>query len=77
MYSDSGSYNYYKAYASGMSTADSVLSDSTMSCANSMTNFFNELATAAGSPTSSANRQTALSKLGDVVQSYKTANDSL
>ncbi len=77
MYVDSGNYKYYEAYAEGLNTADSILSDANTSLANSMTAFFDELSTAAALPTSSANRQSALQKLEDVIYRYKSANESI
>ena len=52
MFTDQGNKSYYEAYASGMDTADRILSDETMSLANATTKFFDALSTAANSPTS-------------------------
>lgn len=77
MYSDCSDYNYYKAYAEGLDTTDRLLSDSTMSVANAMSDFFDELSTAASLPTSTANRQAAMAKLDIVVNRFQTANESM
>lgn len=77
MYSDCSDYNYFKAYAEGLDTTDRLLSDSTMSVANSISDFFDELSTAASLPTSTANRQATMAKLDIVVNRFKTANESM
>ena len=77
MYSDCSDYNYYKAYAEGLDTTDRLLSDETMSVANAMSDFFDELSTAASLPTSTANRQAAMAKLDIVVNRFQTANESM
>ncbi|WP_202108250.1 flagellar hook-associated protein FlgK [Succinivibrio dextrinosolvens] len=77
MYSDCSDYNYYKSYAEGLDTTDRLLSDSTMSVANAMSDFFDELSTAASLPTSTANRQAAMAKLDIVVNRFQTANESM
>ncbi|WP_281072300.1 flagellar hook-associated protein FlgK [Succinivibrio dextrinosolvens] len=77
MYSDCSDYNYYKSYAEGLDTTDRLLSDSTMSVANAMSDFFDELSTAASLPTSTANRQAAMAKLDIVVNRFHTANESM
>ncbi|SFS46842.1 flagellar hook-associated protein 1 FlgK [Succinivibrio dextrinosolvens] len=77
MYSDCSDYNYYKAYAEGLDTTDRLLSDENMSVANSMSDFFDELSTAASLPTSTANRQAAMAKLETVVNRFQTANESM
>ncbi|MBQ3678613.1 MAG: flagellar hook-associated protein FlgK [Succinivibrio sp.] len=77
MYSDCSDYNYYKSYAEGLDTTDRLLSDETMSVANAMSDFFDELSTAASLPTSTANRQAAMAKLDIVVNRFQTANESM
>ena len=77
MYSDCSDYNYYKAYGEGLDTTDRLLSDENMSVANSMSDFFDELSTAASLPTSTANRQAAMAKLETVVNRFHTANESM
>lgn len=77
MYSDCSDYNYYKAYGEGLDTTDRLLSDENMSVANSMSDFFDELSTAASLPTSTANRQATMAKLGTVVNRFHTANESM
>lgn len=77
MYSDCSDYNYYKAYAEGLDTTDRLLSDETMSVANAMSDFFDELSTAASLPTSTANRQAAMAKLDIVANRFQTANESM
>ena len=77
MYSDCSDYNYYKAYGEGLDTTDRLLSDENMSVANSMSDFFDEMSTAASLPTSTANRQAAMAKLETVVNRFHTANESM
>lgn len=77
MYSDCSDYNYYNSYAEGLDTTDRLLSDETMSVANAMSDFFDELSTAASLPTSTANRQAAMAKLDIVVNRFQTANESM
>ncbi|WP_406017863.1 flagellar hook-associated protein FlgK, partial [Succinivibrio sp.] len=77
MYSDCSDYNYYKAYGEGLDTTDRLLSDENMSVANSMSDFFDELSTAASLPTSTANRQATMAKLETVVNRFHTANESM
>ncbi len=77
MYTDCGDYNYYKAYGEGLVTVDNILSDDSMSVANSLTGFFDELSTAADLPTSSANRDAAIAKLQLAVERFNYANDSM
>ncbi len=77
MYSDCSDYNYYKAYAEGLDTTDRLLSDENMSVANSISDFFDELSTAASLPTSTANRQATMAKLETVVNRFHTANESM
>ena len=77
MYSDCSDFNYFKAYGEGLDTTDRLLSDENMSVANSMSDFFDEMSTAASLPTSTANRQAAMAKLETVVNRFHTANESM
>ena len=77
MYTDQGNKSYYEAYASGMDTADRILSDETMSLANATTKFFDALSTAANSPTSAANRNEAKGQLENLVGRINSANNTL
>ena len=77
MYVDSGAYNYHKAFAEGLDSADKLLSDDANSLANAMSDFFDELSTAAALPTSSSNRQAVLQDLKSVLYRYQQANESI
>ena len=77
MFTDQGNKSYYEAFASGMDTADRILSDDTMSLANATTKFFDALSTAANSPTSAANRNEAKGQLENLVGRINSANNTL
>lgn len=77
LFVDNGIASYYKSFGVGMNTTDKVLSDSDMSIANAANKFFDELSTATNSPTSSASRNNAKSKLENLVLRINSATESM
>ncbi|MBW7569597.1 MAG: flagellar basal body rod C-terminal domain-containing protein [Succinivibrio sp.] len=77
LFVDNGIASYYNAFGLGMKTTDSVLSDADMSIAKAASSFFDELSTAANTPTSSASRNNAKSKLENLVLRINSATESM
>ena len=77
LYSDNGSLAYYTAYANGMSSTDSMLSDDDMSLSTAMSNYYDALSSSVQSPTSVSSREEVIADLKILTNRAQTLNGEI
>lgn len=77
MYSDLGSYKYYEAYKTCMSSVDSMLSNKDMSISTSLNSFFDSLSDAVQNPTSAGSREEVIAEMVSMVNRFNSLNQGM
>lgn len=77
LYGDNGSLAYYTAYANGMSSTDSMLSDDDMSLSTAMSNYYDALSSSVQSPTSVSSREEVIADLKILTNRAQTLNGEI
>lgn len=77
LYGDNGSLAYYTAYANGMSSTDSMLSDDDMSLSTALSDYYDALSSSVQEPTSVSSREEVLADLKIITNRAQTLNSEI
>ncbi len=77
LYGDNGSLAYYTAYANGMSSTDSMLSDDDMSISTALSDYYDALSSSVQEPTSVSSREEVLADLKIITNRAQTMNGEI